>query len=246
MLRIIRPIPVESLRLLVFDLDGTLIDSRQDLCNSVNATLLNCGLNALPDQVIASFIGDGAGMLIRRALTLPGELPEGAFTESLFEEAFAYFLTYYRAHKLDFTRVYPGVMESLESLRTLPSGAARKMAVLTNKPVGPAAAICQALGLSPYFFSVYGGDSFATKKPDPMGLAALMAEAGAKTHETLMIGDSEVDVRTARAAGAWALGCSFGLSPETLEEALPDAVVDHASEWTAALEAAPVSTQPRY
>ena len=240
MLRIIRPLPVDSLRLLVFDLDGTLIDSRQDLCNSVNATLTNFDLPILPDEVIASFIGDGAQMLIRRALTVPGELPEESQTEAFFEEAFAYFLTYYRAHKLDFTRVYPGVMDSLKALQTMPDGTARKMAVLTNKPVRPARAICEGLGLSKYFFRVYGGDSFPVKKPDPMGLATLIAEAGVRPEETLMVGDSDVDVLTARNAGAWALACSFGLSPESLELVEPDAVVDHAAGWSVALSGAEI------
>jgi phosphoglycolate phosphatase len=242
MLRIFRPLPVESLRLLVFDLDGTLIDSRQDLCNSVNATLENFGLRALPDDAIAGFIGDGAAMLIRRALAMPGEVPEGspAHDSGFFDEAFAYFLTYYRAHILDYTQVYPGVLDSLEALKTLPDGSARKMAVLTNKPVRPARAICDGLGLSPYFFSVYGGDSFATKKPDPLGLVTLMAEAGTTAEETLMIGDSDVDMRTARNARVWALGCTFGLAPETLETAKPDAVVDHASAWAEALAGAEI------
>jgi phosphoglycolate phosphatase len=242
MSQIFRPLPLESLRLIVFDLDGTLIDSRQDLCNSVNATLEHFGLKALPDDVIAGFIGDGAAMLIRRALAVPGELPAGspAPEEAFFEEAFAYFLAYYRAHKLDFTQVYPGVLESLEALKTMPDGSARPMAVLTNKPVGPARAICEGLGLSPYFFSIYGGDSFSTKKPDPLGLITLMAEAEAKPGETLMIGDSDVDIRTARNAGAWALGCSFGLAPEALEVMEPDAVVDHASAWATILGSAKI------
>jgi phosphoglycolate phosphatase len=238
MLRIFRSIPVESLRLIVFDLDGTLIDSRQDLCNSVNATLEYCSLRRLPDEVIAGFIGDGAAMLIRRALAAPGELPGGPeAAEALFEQAFAFFLTYYRAHKLDFTYVYPGAFESLNALRTHPDGSARAMAVLTNKPVGPARAICEALGLAPYFFNIYGGDSFSTKKPDPLGISTLMAEAGAAPEETLMIGDSDVDIRTARNAGAWTMGCSFGLAPETLASVMPDAIVDHASEWAAICQA---------
>ena len=230
--RFSRTIPVESLRLIVFDLDGTLIDSRQDLCNSVNSTLTHFGLKALPDEMIAGYIGDGAAMLIRRALTMPGELPEGAaLDEEFFEQAFRYFLEYYRAHKLDFTTAYPGVMESLEGLATLPDGSARPMAVLTNKPVGPARAICEGLGMARYFFRIHGGDSFPTKKPDPQGLLALMAEAGAAPEETLMIGDSDVDVKTARNAGAWVLGCSFGLAPESLADAEPDAVVDGAAAW---------------
>jgi phosphoglycolate phosphatase len=235
MLRMLLPLPVESLKLLVFDLDGTLIDSRQDLCNSVNATLENFGLPELTDDVIAGFIGDGAAMLIRRALAVPGEIP-GVVDEEFFQEAFAYFLTYYRVHKLDFTTVYPGVMESLEFLKNLPDGSPRRMAVLTNKPVGPAVAICEGLGLSPYFFQVYGGDSFATKKPDPLGLVALMQEAGVTAEETLMIGDSEVDVQAARNAGVWSLGCTFGLSPDTVLVAGPDVLVDHAAEWAVALD----------
>ncbi len=242
MLHVHRPLPGDSLRLLVFDLDGTLIDSRQDLCNSVNATLANFDLKPLPDEIIASYIGDGASMLIRRALTIPGELPPGQpLEERFFDEAFAFFLTYYRAHKLDYTTVYPGVMESLEALRQGPDGSPRAMAVLTNKPVGPAKAICDGLGLTPYFFQIYGGDSFPAKKPDPMGLQALMSEAGAAAHATLMVGDSDVDIRTARSAGAWALGCSFGLAPETLHEAYADVIVDHASAWPAALQGQPAT-----
>src|ERR1700761_5823725 len=140
MLTFHRAIPAERIRLLVFDLDGTLIDSRQDLCNSVNATLKNFALSPLPDDIIAGFVGDGAAMLVRRALTIPGELPggEAALTESFFNEAFHFFLTYYRAHLLDHTHLYAGVLESLETLRTAPDGRERKMAILTNKPVRPA------------------------------------------------------------------------------------------------------------
>ena len=233
MLRVLRPIPAESIRLIVFDLDGTLIDSRQDLCNSVNATLTHFDLKPLPDSTIASYIGDGAAMLIRRALAIPGEVTPGthASEPEFFDEAFQYFLDYYRAHKLDFTHLYPGVLESLQALRELPNRQTRPMAVLTNKPVGPALAICEGLRISEFFFSIYGGDSFPSKKPDPEGLAALMAEAGVSPSETLMVGDSDVDVRTAQNAGTWALGCSFGLAPELLEQAGPDIMADHAAEW---------------
>jgi phosphoglycolate phosphatase len=242
MLRILRPLPIESLRLVVFDLDGTLIDSGKDLCNSVNATLEHFHLRPLPDEVIASFIGDGAAMLIRRSLAVPGELPADgpASAEALFDEAFTYFLAYYRAHKLDYTTVYPGVLESLEALKNFPDGTPRKMAVLTNKPVGPARAICDGLGLSPYFFSIYGGDSFPAKKPDPFGLQTLMTESGATPQETVMIGDSDIDITTARNAGAWAMGCTFGLASDTLEEVTPDAFADHASAWALALGGAEI------
>lgn len=224
-------IPVEAVRLLVFDLDGTLIDSRRDLVNSVNAMLAHLGRPELHDDLIASYIGDGAGMLVRRAL---GDFVD----ESHFDAALTYFLDYYRVHKLDFTTVYPGVVESLEALRVDADGDVRKMAVLTNKPVNPSRAICDGLGLSPYFFQIYGGNSFATKKPDPEGLKALIREAGVDPFETVMIGDSEIDIQTARSAGTWAVGCRFGLAPHTLDAAEPDCLVDSAADWTGALDAA--------
>jgi phosphoglycolate phosphatase len=221
------PLPhAESLRLLVFDLDGTLIDSRADLANSVNAMLRHYGRHALPEAVIASYIGDGAPMLVRRSL---GDPEDKAFLE----QAIAWFLDYYREHKLDHTYVYPGVVASLETFRkALPEA---RMAVLTNKPIRPSVEICEALGLAPYFFRIYGGNSFPTKKPDPAGLEALMREAGTDAAQTVMIGDSDVDVLTARNADAWALGCRFGLSPHTLETAVPDVLVDSPQEWPQAL-----------
>ena len=109
------------------------------------------------------------------------------------------------------------------------------MAVLTNKPIGASLAICEALGLSPYFFRIYGGNSFATKKPDPEGLLTLIREAGVSAQETLMIGDSDVDILTARSAGVWSMGCSYGLSPHTLEEVPPDCLVESPSDWPLAL-----------
>lgn len=223
-------------RLIVFDLDGTLIDSRHDLCNSVNAMLKHLGKPELPEDVIASYIGDGASMLVRRAL---GD-PEGdAHDEEYVNGALIYFLDYYRAHKLDFTYVYPGVMESLEAIRV--ARPETLMAVLTNKPVNPSRDICDHFGLSGYFFQNYGGNSFHTKKPDPHGLLTLIAEASAiagqtiTAKETLMVGDTEVDVLTARAVGAVSLGCSFGLAPHRLEAAKPDYLVGSAKEWVETL-----------
>ena len=231
MIRIFRPIPVERLKLLVFDLDGTLIDSAQDLCNSVNATLAHFGHAPLADERIAGFIGDGALMLVRRAMAEAyGKPVEEAFLET----AFRFFLDYYREHKLDFTYAYEGVLESLEALNVL-HHLPRKMAVLTNKPVRPARDICAALGLAPYFIEIFGGNSFNTKKPNPEGLLALMTEAGATSEETVVIGDSQVDVLTARNAAAWSIGCTFGLAPDSLISTQPDVLVDSPREWPAAL-----------
>jgi phosphoglycolate phosphatase len=229
-------------RLLVFDLDGTLIDSSRDLCNSVNAALMHVGKPQLPNELISSYIGDGAAMLVRRALGDPGDLDSQRPSdepEDLFHRAFRHFLEFYRIHKLDFTLPYPGVLDSLTTIRArhphLP------MAVLTNKPVIPSRAICDALGLAPFFFQNYGGNSFPTKKPDPEGLLVLIAEANAlgSIHiapaDTVMIGDSDVDILTARRCGARSLGCAFGLAPHTLALAQPDLTVAHASEWPATL-----------
>lgn len=228
-MKILRPVPVRDLRLLVFDLDGTLIDSRHDLATSVNAMLAHYHRAPLPEEVIASYIGDGASMLVRRALGDPDE-------EDVVHEALGHFLAFYRIHKLDHTYIYDGVLASLQHLRERwHGGTPPPMAVLTNKPVGASRDICSALGLTPYFFQIYGGNSFHTKKPDPHGLEALMREANASPEQTIMIGDSDVDVLTAHAAGTWSLGCTFGLAPHSLEAAPPDILVDSPAEWVAAL-----------
>jgi len=227
-LHLLNPIPAHRIRLIVFDLDGTLIDSQTDLTNSINAMLAKFGRPPLPEEIIATYIGDGAGMLVRRALGDPED-------EVLVENGLRQFLEHYREHKLDHTRVYPGVIESLDALRTMPDGTPRKLAVLTNKPVRASVEICDGLGLSRYMFRIYGGNSFATKKPDPEGLNTITREAEVAPGETLMVGDSSVDILTARRAGAWALGCRFGLSSHTVGTIPCDCLVDGAGEWAEAL-----------
>lgn len=240
MVRILRPIPVDRLKLLVFDLDGTLIDSAQDLSNSVNATLVAFGRPPLPDAQVAGYIGNGAQTLVRRALAADDGVEPN---ETLLAQAYAYFLDYYRQHKLDYTYAYDGVLEALAALRSVhdqPCAAPRSMAVLTNKPVRAAQDLCAALGLAPHFLHIYGGNSFPTKKPNPEGLLALMQQANAGPEQTVMIGDSSVDVETARNAGAWSIGCTFGLSPHSLQAFPPDILVDSPSDWTLALQAAKI------
>jgi phosphoglycolate phosphatase len=241
MIRILRPIPVERLKLLVFDLDGTLIDSAQDLCNSVNAALGESGLGVLPEPAIASFVGNGAPLLMRRSIALAANILPDRVNEDLFSRAYAFFLQYYREHKLDFTHAYEGVLDALKALHELhdaPGGRSRIMAVLTNKPVRPARGICEGLGLANYFIHIYGGDSFPQKKPDPFGLRSLMDETRVTPDETVMIGDSQVDMQTARNGGAWALGCTFGFGPQNLMQTPPDVLVDSAAEWTRVLNPA--------
>ena len=189
----------------IFDLDGTLIDSRQDLVDATNATRVHLGMSTLGDDLVASYVGNGAPTLIRRALGA------GA-SDALVERGLAYFLKHYSTHLLDKTVLYPGVREALDEMK-----AARvPMAVLTNKPTALSVAIVSGLGLSDHFFRIYGGDSFALKKPDPIGIDMLRHEMNAQREATLMVGDSHIDIKTARNAGVQACGVTFGLQPETL------------------------------
>jgi phosphoglycolate phosphatase len=233
------PPPIKP-RLIVFDLDGTLIDSRIDLCNSVNATLAHLGKPELPEAVIASYIGDGVSMLVRRAL---GD-PEGdSHDEQYVTEAITFFLHYYRIHKLDYTYVYPGVVQSLEAIHTIHPEIL--MAVLTNKPVNPSRDICAHFNLSRFFFQNYGGNSFHTKKPDPHGLQTLIHEASIIASrtitpaETIMIGDTDTDVLTARNCSARSIGCTFGLKPHSLADAPPDHLAHTPTDWLQILDVDP-------
>jgi phosphoglycolate phosphatase len=202
------------LPLLIFDLDGTLIDSKQDLVQAVNAARRRMHLAPLDDETVASYVGNGAPVLIRRAMG-----PEA--TEEQCREALDYFYEFYRDHMLDHTRLYPGVREALDELQAADTA----MAVLTNKPVRFSKGIIEGLGVAGHFFQVYGGNSFEQKKPHPVGIEALMAEAGIPAAETVMIGDSAVDIQTARNAGIRAVGVTWGLQPESLEQVPPDYVI---------------------
>jgi len=208
--------------LVIFDLDGTLVDSKQDLCNAVNATRVFMGMEALPDDIVASYVGNGAPVLIQRAMG------EGA-TEAQLEEALAYFLGYYREHMLDYTRDYPGVRECLAELQAR----SVKMAVLTNKPVRFSKEILMGLKLAGYFFQVYGGNSFVEKKPHPVGIDTLIGEANAARERTWMVGDSSVDVLTARNARVKSAGVTYGLKPYTPDEAPPDLLLDSLADLPA-------------
>lgn len=222
MIKFHRQFDPHQIKLLIFDLDGTLIDSRLDLVHSINATLRNFGHPGLPDEVVASYVGDGAPMLVRRALGDPQD-------EAFVKEALEFFLAYYRVHKLDHTHLYPGVKEALAAIGNA-NGIRRQMAVLSNKPVHPSRAIVEALGLGGFFSQVHGGNSFSTKKPDPLGANTILEQTGAQPSETLIVGDSSVDMLTGRNAGLWTCGVTYGFAPHTLCEAPPDVAVDTPAE----------------
>lgn len=208
-----------AIRLAIFDLDGTLIDSKLDLAHAVNAARADLGLPPLANELVYSYVGDGAPVLVRRALG-PGA-PEADIAHAL-----EFFLAYYRAHMLDNTVLYPGVRSALDAL--LSSGVA--MAVLTNKPVRISREIVDRLELGTHFRAVYGGNSFEFKKPNAVGIDRLREECGAGREETLMIGDSGVDIQTARNAGVLACGVTYGFQPETFAEWPPDFLLDRMDE----------------
>ena len=184
--------------LVVFDLDGTLIDSRRDIAESANAVLEECGCQPHPEEVIGGMVGDGAAMLIARAFA--------AASQPAPPDALDRFLRVYGARLLRFTRPYPGIAEMLEHL--LPRAT---LAVLTNKPLAATRTILEQLDLARFFGDrVLGGDGPLPRKPDPAGLIQLMARAGASGARTLMVGDSLVDLHTAKAAGASACLARYG------------------------------------
>jgi phosphoglycolate phosphatase len=220
------------LSLLIFDLDGTLIDSRADLVASVNLALTALGRPALPDDVVGGYVGDGAAVLMQRALGLappphPARTPPPPVAlapeaSALAGRALDLFLEFYAAHKLDRTQLYPGVHEGLRALHA----AGARLAVLTNKPVVPSRQIVAHLGIAPLFEEVLGGNSFAQKKPDPVGIHALLERCQVAPRQAVMIGDSGVDVRCGRNAGVWTAGVSYGFAPESLRAQPPDWMAD--------------------
>lgn len=201
-------------RLAVFDLDGTLVDSLEDLHASVNHALGALGLPRRTLEEVRGYVGEGARALLERAV---------APRAHLVDEALALWRPHYEAHLLDRTRPYPGVPELL-------AGASRRLTVLTNKPGAPARRILDGLGLLPRFAEVVGGDE-APRKPDPSGLLAMVARAGAVPRDAVLVGDSLVDAATARAAGVPFVAVTWGLAPrERLAAAGAAALVDAPAE----------------
>lgn len=207
-------------RLVVFDLDGTLVDSSRDIAASVNAALgrVAPGTAALSLEAVLSFVGEGAGLLVERSLRHAGLALSP-------EEVLPVYVDCYRERLLDTTRLYPGVAEALDAL------AGTTLAVLTNKPGDMSRTILEGLGVASRFARVRGAGDVPSRKPDPAGLLELMSELGASAGETWMVGDSATDVLTARAAGARAAGVTWGFHPAALLAAAPDRVLGLPAEF---------------
>jgi phosphoglycolate phosphatase len=208
--------------LLVFDLDGTLVDSSRDLAAATNAALGRVAPDApaVPLEKIRTFVGNGAGVLIEKSLRHAG-------IDHPLDDVLPVFLECYEECLLDTTVPYPGIPSALEALRGV------ALAVLTNKPGPLARKLLEGLGLARHFERIWGGGDVDARKPDPAGLLRLVAELEATTGETWMIGDSPVDVRTGRAAGVRVAGVTWGLAPEELRREAPDRLLEAAGRLVA-------------
>jgi phosphoglycolate phosphatase len=184
--------------LVVFDLDGTLVDSRQDLADSVNAVLESFGAAPLPRDRVVMMVGEGARTLVQRALSAAG-------LDADLDDALGRFHAYYGTRLLATTQPYSGISDMLDQVARVAT-----LAVLTNKPLAPTQQLLQAFGWSPHFLSVVGGDSAFGRKPDPSGLQHLMVLADATPESTLLVGDSMVDIETARRAGTAICVAQYG------------------------------------
>ena len=183
------------------------------------------GRAKLSDEVISSYIGHGAPMLVSRALG-------GVAKEEELARGLAYFLEYYEEHKLDNTCLYPGVAETLAKL----SERKIAMAVLTNKPVKISVRILEALGVVKNFQAIYGGNSFETKKPDPLGAKTILEEFRVNAGDAMMIGDSEVDIQTARNADMIATAVNYGFGVHDRAQHPADIYLDRMSDLLEVVE----------
>lgn len=211
-------------RLVMFDLDGTLIDSVPDLAAAVDRMLVELGRPPAGLEKVRDWVGNGARVLVRRALA--GGLDHAAVGEAETEEALARFLDIYAdCHHL--TALYPGVHELLEALST----AAVELAVVTNKPERFVAPLLEQVGLGGYFRWIIGGDTLPQQKPDPAALLQVMRLAGVEAAQSLFIGDSRNDVLAARAAGVPCIAVSYGYNHgRPIAEEKPNLVVDNLAE----------------
>ena len=204
---------MKKIALFIFDLDGTLIDSKRDIAFSVHHTMKILGLPPILDEVIYSFVGNGVTPLIQQAVETAGEVD--------FQEALSIFREHYQAHCLDTTKPFPGILEVIRHFSKTPK------VVITNKSQGFSDTIIKGLGMTPSFLGIYGGDTNFPKKPDPALVHHLLQSLGATPESAVIIGDSRVDIETGKNAGIMTCGVTWGFRPkEELVESQPDYLID--------------------
>jgi phosphoglycolate phosphatase len=208
----------------IFDLDGTLVDSRLDLSAAVNHVLRSFGLPELPVPAICRYVGEGARVLVQRAL--------GSAHQEYVEEGLEEFLVYYGAHLLDHTLPYAGIPELVTALRAR----GILLSVLTNKPTAFSRAILEGVHLLAHLSAVVGGDALPARKPDPVGVDHILATTGAARTRTLLVGDSMIDVHTARAAQVAFCGVAWGLRADDLRAAGVAPIIAEPMELLAVVE----------
>lgn len=207
------------IQLIIYDLDGTLIDSRRDIAGAVNWTLKELGRGELSLERVSSLVGSGVRNLMSQALE------EAGAGKNLLERSIKLFRMRYGEHLLDHTRLYPSVRKVLEFFK------AKKQAVITNKPAGFSLKILRDLGVDSYFFRVIGGDQGFPKKPAPAALLEILRESRLSPGEAVFVGDSAIDTETGRQAGVKTLGVTYGFgSPEEIGRSRPDGVLNDLEE----------------
>ena len=211
----------------VFDLDGTLVDTAPDLCAALNHALRELGRPPVPAADVRHMVGHGARKLLERGLAASGDV-----SPALVEAGVAPFLGYYADHIADGSRPYPGVEVALDTLAL----AGCRLAICTNKPVALSRALVSALGWDGRFVANLGFDSVAAPKPDPGHLLAAIVAAGGQRETAAFVGDSITDTTTARAAGVPVIAVSFGFSDRPIAELGADGVIDHYDDLIPALQ----------
>ena len=210
---------MKRISLFIFDLDGTLIDSKRDIASSVHHTMKILGLPPIADEVIHSFVGNGVTPLIQQSVETTGAVN--------FQEALTIFQEHYQAHCIDTTRSFPGILEIIRHFEKTPK------VVITNKSQGFSDTIIEGLGLTSSFIGVYGGDTKFPKKPDPTLVHHLLQSIGAAPESAVIIGDSRVDIETGKNAGIMTCGVTWGFRPkEELVESRPDYLIDRPENLT--------------
>ena len=222
---------------IVFDLDGTLVDTAPDLTNALNDVLTRRGHAAVSAEAVRSAVGHGARVMIEESLRRAGATDD-------IDQMLAEFLVHYEANIAAESRPFPGVLAALDGL----AAAGARLAVCTNKREYLSRSLLQALEIDGYFGAIAGRDTFAVAKPDPGHLTGVIALAGGKPSRAVMVGDSEVDLRTAKAAGVPVILVSFGYAAAPIDGFAPEAVIDHFDELqgrAASLLKAPATRRAR-